>query len=157
MSSAIRALDFPASTTLQLQTLLTLLASSAVETVTIFAGPQLPRQPALVLLADGRFPGIGPAAAIYDCLTLSLDAPARYAEVRELLDLAVASRKCSFSETLARPTSELAPRHAIGLLRTLGPLAPLTHQSRPALFAMLSAIGEADISAALLPKSNFAN
>lgn len=149
MYSAIRVLDAtdsPATTTLQLQSLLTLLASSSIETVAWFAGPLSPERPSLVLLASGRFPGIGPAEAIYDGLTLSIDTPAHYAEVRELLDLAVASRKCAFSATLAPPTAHLPPREAIAALRALDTLQPLTHQSRPVLFSLLSTVGEAEIS-----------
>jgi hypothetical protein len=146
MYTEIRALAAAVNTTVQVQTLLTLLSLSSTEKIELFVRRGSDDVASLVVVARGRFAGIGPADVVYDALTLSVDEPARYAEVRELLDLAVSSRKCYFSETLAAPTGHLAPGAALAHLRGAGAAHLLTHQSRPAFFALLSAVREADIS-----------
>ena len=146
MYTEIRALETPTSTTVELQTLLTMLAMSSVEKVDMFAGHAAGGETAIVLLATGRFAGIGPAHVLYDCLTLSVRDAARYAEVRELLDLAVASKKCFFSEARAFATCTLPAKHAIAELRALKAEQLLTHASRKTFFALLSDLSEADIT-----------
>lgn len=142
----MRALETPTSTTVELQTLLTMLSLSSVEKVEMFAGQADGGGASIVLLATGRFAGIGPAQVVFDCLTLSVRDAARYAEVRELLDLAVASKKCFFSEARAVATSSLSATHAIAELRGLQAEQLLTHATRKTFFTLLSDLSEVDIT-----------
>lgn len=146
MYTDMRALETPVTTTVQLQTLLTLLARSSVDRVKLFAGAAAPEAPAIVLLATGRFAGIGPAHVVYDALTLNVIDAARYAELRELLDLAVSSGKSFFSHSRAPTTCTMAAKQAISTLRMLRATNQLTHQSLSECFALLSALSEVEIT-----------
>lgn len=146
MYTSMRALSAPTSTHLQLQTLLTLFALYSVEKVEVFAGDTAKGAAPLVLLGMGKFAGIGPANVVFDALTLSVDSQARYAEVRELLDLAMSSGKCFFSEMRAPATAGLSPQEAVDLLCGLEPVHPLTHQNRKTFFALLSDLTEVEIT-----------
>ncbi|QYF95321.1 hypothetical protein KY495_09290 [Massilia sp. PAMC28688] len=146
MYTPIRALAAPVNTTIQLQTLLTLISLPSTEKVDLFAGRGTEGAATVIVVARGRFAGIGPAEVVYDALTLSVGEQARYAEMRELLDLAVASKKCYVSSKPASASAHLPPEQAIALLRGQGASELLTHHSRPAFFALLSDVREADIT-----------
>ena len=105
--------------------------------------------PYLIVVATGEFPGIGQAQVVFDTLTLSAQQRARYAEVREVLDLAVATQKAFYSEKRAPFTVRQVPASAISSLLTLEPKHALEQASRHRFFALLSAIPEADIMTAL--------
>lgn len=94
--------------------------------------------PLVVALAKYIIPHVDSVFVVFDGPFLTAARYPRYLEVRDLLDVAVASDKIFYSERRAPLTSEMTPDQAVSTLIELGPIKPLTANSRADYFALLS-------------------
>ena len=101
--------------------------------------------PLVVALAKYIIPHVDSVLVVFDGVFLTAARSARYGEVRELLDVAIASDKVYYSGQRAPLTSEMTPDQAVSTLLHLGPIQPLTSESRADYFSLLSNLTEAEL------------
>lgn len=127
--------------------------------VTLFASPEVPTQdmsdsdgpetnlPLLAAMAEYKLPGVSePLYVVFDGLFLTAARIPRYLEVRDLLDVAIASGKVFFDKVRAPFTSSLTPDAAAECLGNLGPVSALTGETRASYFRLLSNVSESDLA-----------
>jgi len=101
--------------------------------------------PLVVALAKYIIPHVDSVLVVFDGVFLTAARSARYGEVRELLDVAIASDKVYYSGQRAPLTSEMTPDQAVSTLLHLGPIHPLTSETRADYFSLLSNLTEAEL------------
>lgn len=101
--------------------------------------------PLVVALAKYIIPHVDSVLVVFDGVFLTAARSARYGEVRELLDVAIASDKVYYSGQRAPLSSEMTPDQAVSTLLHLGPIQPLTSESRADYFSLLSNLTEAEL------------
>ncbi|AHC33446.1 MULTISPECIES: hypothetical protein [unclassified Pseudomonas] len=101
--------------------------------------------PLVVALAKYIIPHVDSVLVIFDGVFLTAARSARYGEVRELLDVAIASDKVYYSGQRAPLTSEMTPDEAVSTLINLGSIQPLTVESRAEYFSLLSNFTEDEL------------
>lgn len=143
------------STLANLETLLALINKESVNKITLFATQGTPTDsysensdgpetnlPLVSALAELDLPGFKPLRLVFDGLILTAQRRSRYLEVRDLLDVAVASGKVYFSATTVPFTSTNTPDEAADVMQATGPQVLLDEQSRRQYFSMLSSVSE---------------
>ena len=101
--------------------------------------------PLVAALAKYIIPHVDSVLVIFDGVFLTAARSARYGEVRELLDVAIASDKVYYSGQRAPLTSEMTPDEAVSTLINLGSIQPLTVESRAEYFSLLSNFTEDEL------------
>lgn len=101
--------------------------------------------PLVVALAKYIIPHVDSVLVVFDGAFLTAARPARYGEVRNLLDVAIASDKVYYSGQRAPLTSEMTPEEAVSTLINLGSIQPLTVESRAEYFSLLSNFTEDEL------------
>lgn len=108
--------------------------------------------PLVVALAKYIIPHVDSVFVVFDGVFLTAARYPRYGEVRELLDVAVASDKVYYSGQRAPLTSEMTPDEAVSTLIELGPIQPLTVDSRANYFSLLSSFTESELVEIYIPR-----
>lgn len=99
--------------------------------------------PLVAALAEYKLPGASdPLYMVFDGLFLTAARVPRYLEVRNLLDVAIASGKAFVAMQRVPFTSKLTPDEAAECLRHVGPVSPLTGETRATYFRLLSSVSE---------------
>ncbi|MGQ5524855.1 hypothetical protein ACUHMQ_16550 [Chitinimonas sp. PSY-7] len=98
--------------------------------------------PLVAAVAKYTIPGITDVYVVFDGMVLTAARLPRYFEVQELLDKAVASKKVTFASVPAPFTSSFDPAIAADKLLSIGPVIPLSEQTRAHYFSMLSTLTE---------------
>ena len=101
--------------------------------------------PLVVALAKYIIPHVDSVLVVFDGVFLTAARSARYGEVRELLDVAIASDKVYYSGQRAPLTGEMTPDQAVSTLINLGSIQPLTVESRAEYFSLLSNFTEDEL------------
>ena len=101
--------------------------------------------PLVVALAKYIIPHVDSVLVVFDGAFLTAARPARYGEVRNLLDVAIASDKVYYSGQRAPLTSEMTPEEAVSTLINLDSIQPLTVESRAEYFSLLSNFTEDEL------------
>ncbi|WP_229999669.1 hypothetical protein, partial [Pseudomonas carnis] len=101
--------------------------------------------PLVVALAKYIIPHVDSVLVVFDGVFLTAARPPRYGEVRNLLDVAIASDKIYYSGQRAPLTSEMTPDQAVSTLINLGSIQPLTVESRAEYFSLLSNFTEDEL------------
>ncbi|SCX35878.1 hypothetical protein [Agrobacterium rosae] len=141
------------STTRNADALVALLRASETQIVRLFATTSDISQaqasdgaatnfPLMAALVDYRIPGISDMVSIvFDGVFLTAQRSPRAAEIRDVLDVAVANGHVVFGMESVPFTSSLSPEKAIGVLMSI-PTTELTEGSRPTFWSMLSSLSE---------------
>lgn len=108
--------------------------------------------PLVVALAKYIIPHVDSVFVVFDGVFLTAARYPRYGEVRDLLDVAVASDKVYYSGRRAPLTSEMTPDEAVSTLIGLGPIQPLTVDSRANYFSLLSSFTEEELVEIYIPR-----
>jgi hypothetical protein len=104
--------------------------------------------PLVSALATYDICGIDEVTILFDGLFLTAARPPRLGEVQAVLDAAQASAKAEFCSVMAPLTANLEPDAAAELLFALGPVEPLTAESRALYFLVLSPVATEEAYAA---------
>jgi len=110
--------------------------------------------PLVVALAKYIIPHVDSVMVVFDGVFLTAARYPRYGEVRNLLDVAVASDKVYYSRQRAPLTSEMTPDEAVSTLIDLGSIQPLTVESRADYFSLLSNFTEDELIEVCTPREN---
>ncbi|MGE1153864.1 hypothetical protein [Pseudomonas kitaguniensis] len=110
--------------------------------------------PLVVALAKYIIPHVDSVMVVFDGVFLTAARYPRYGEVRNLLDVAVASDKVYYSRQRAPLTSEMTPDEAVSTLIDLGSIQPLTVESRAEYFSLLSNFTEDELIEVCTPREN---
>lgn len=108
----------------------------------------------VVALAKYIIPHVDSVMVVFDGVFLTAARYPRYGEVRNLLDVAVASDKVYYSRQRAPLTSEMTPDEAVSTLIDLGSIQPLTVESRAEHFSLLSNFTEDELIEVCTPREN---
>lgn len=151
--AAVRSHHFTTSD--NLASVLELIRDSRTVQVILFASPETPtldmsdrdgpatNLPLVAALAEYKLPGVSdPLYVVFDGLFLTAARDSRYFEVRDLLDVAIASGKAFVAMRRAPFTSRLTPDEAAEILWQIGPVSPLTGETRATYFRLLSGVSE---------------
>jgi len=146
----------PGNTGDNLDLILDAIRDQRVEKIVFFATPTSPAEgygdddgletnlPLVAALVTGTFIGNIPIEIVLDGLFLTAARRPRYLEVRTMLDEAEKSGKAYFALDRVPFTSSLSPEDAAKTMKSLGPVSPLTPDSRRRYFSLLSGVTEKD-------------
>jgi hypothetical protein len=148
------------STTENLDAAISVLQPDVLKRFTLFASPNMaqavpppdPRNgpdsnfPLVSAIAEFEIPRIVTIRVVFDGVFLTAARLPRYGEVKELLNAVVSCGRGSFSAARAPFTAQLGAEEAFETLCRL-PATPLTAETRPAYFSLLSTMNEAEIAA----------